>query len=90
MDSANSSARTEIETLRSQVEEAHAALQRLDDDHAQLRAAVEQIAQRGCQDANGSEGWTCIEFDGTGLWCSSCIAAYALRGLQGQGEQKAR
>ena len=27
----------------------------------------------GCLDANGSGGWTCIEFDGTGLWCDHCL-----------------
>lgn len=26
-----------------------------------------------CLDARGSEGWTCVEFDGTGLWCDNCL-----------------
>lgn len=31
-----------------------------------------------CLDARGSEGWTCIEFDGTGLWCDNCLRTAAV------------
>jgi hypothetical protein len=27
-----------------------------------------------CLDSRGVEGWTCIEFDGTGLWCDACLS----------------
>ncbi len=27
-----------------------------------------------CQDAGGEPGWTCVDNDGTGLWCDACLA----------------
>jgi hypothetical protein len=27
-----------------------------------------------CHDQHGNPAWSCIEFDGTGLWCDSCLA----------------
>lgn len=36
--------------------------------------SVDQSAEFVCEDARGAEGWTCREYDGTGLWCDACLA----------------
>jgi hypothetical protein len=28
----------------------------------------------GCTDKMGNPRWSCVEWDGTGLWCDSCLA----------------
>ena len=33
----------------------------------------EYKAAKLCLDGAGTDYWTCIEFDGTGLWCDKCI-----------------
>lgn len=43
-----------------------------------------QSANPDCTDRmdNDLDYWSCIEFDGTGLWCDSCLAVAApSRGL---------
>lgn len=31
-----------------------------------------------CTDARPGERWSCVEFDGTGMWCESCLAFVGL------------
>lgn len=39
-----------------------------------IEHAVENPDPFACLDAHGEPGWSCIEFDGTGLWCTACEA----------------
>lgn len=32
-----------------------------------------EIPPPECQDTMGMEGWTCVVYDGTGMWCPACI-----------------
>lgn len=42
--------------------------------------AAEAFEKAGCRpqcaDAGPYKHWTCVEFDGTGLWCEPCIEWY--------------
>lgn len=40
--------------------------------------ALVASAENPCSDSRGVSGWTCREFDGTGLWCPGCLAKEAL------------
>jgi hypothetical protein len=39
------------------------------------RASLIQSIGRGCLDSGPDSDWSCIEGDGTGLWCDACLAA---------------
>lgn len=38
---------------------------------------VRESLNPDCEDAAGDAAWSCIESDGTGLWCESCLAVAA-------------
>jgi hypothetical protein len=49
------------------------------DCHADMRAVLNTVWDdirrwfvNGCQDRGDNPNWSCVEFDGTGLWCTTC------------------